>query len=204
MTDDRYVVDGFRFTSKEEADEAKNEYEGVMYMRGRTNMKNPANVYSVYKSIVEKNLFKTPVGIKFLCELRQILISSGVYSESELEQLPIVVPKRTATQRDIEKEKKADRKEVIKGMKNLGIESVYRNRFINSVILNVALIVAIILVLVIAGNSNNTNILNYKNRLDAQYSEKENDLVKWQTELELREDELESRENELENEPTDE
>ena len=171
-------------------------------MRSRTNIHNPANVYSVYKNIVEKNLFKTPVGMKYLCELRQVLEASETYKD-ELEQLPVVVPKRTATARDIEKEKKADRKEVIKGMKNLGIESIYRNKFINSVILNVLLVIVIILLLLITGNSNNTNILNYKNRLDAQYSERENDLVKWQSELQSKENELESRENELENEPTE-
>ncbi len=203
MIDEKYLVDGFRFESKEEAEEAKNEYDGVMYMRSRTNMSNPANVYSVYKSIVEKNLFKTPVGMKYLWELRQVLEKSGSYTE-ELAELPVLVPKRTATTKDIEKEKKANRKEVIKGMKDLGIESVYRNRFINSVILNVLLIIVIILVLLITENSSNTNILNYKNRLDAQYTEKENDLVKWQSELQSMADELQSRENELENEPTDE
>jgi hypothetical protein len=202
MADERYIIDGFKFETKEEALDAKNEYEGVMYMRSRTNMSNPANVYSVYKSIVEKNLFKTPVGMKYLCELRQALEKSGQYKE-ELESLPVYVPRKTATQRDLKKEKKADRRQVIKEMKDLGIESVYRNRFINAVLLNIILIIALILILMITGNSSNTNILNYKNRLDAQYAEKENDLVKWKKELQSMADELQSRENELENEPTD-
>ena len=202
MADEKYIIDGFRFETKEEALEAKNEYDGVMYMRSRTNMSNPANVYSVYKSIVEKNLFKTPVGMRYLCELRHTLEKSGQYKD-ELELLPIYVPKKIATAKDIKREQKADRRQIIKGMKDLEIESVYRNRFINAVLLNIILIIALVLILMITGNSNNTNIINYKNRLDAQYAEKENDLVKWQNELQSMADELQSREDELENEPTD-
>lgn len=203
MAEDKFVVDGFRFNSKEEADEARNEYDGVKYMRSRTNMKNPANVYSVYKSIVEKNLFKTPVGMKFLCELRDVLYASGQYNQDELDELVINVPKKEASYKSKEEKKKASRREVVRDMKKLGIESVYRNRFINSVIVNVILVIVIILIMVIAGNSENTNILNYKNRLDAEYNEKENSLAQWKSELEAMEESLKQRENELANEATD-
>lgn len=204
MADEKYVVDGFKFQSKEEAAEAKNEYEGVSYMKSRTNMNNPANVYSVYKSLVEKNVFKTPVGMKFLYELKEILYKSGKYSKEEIDSLVISVPVRTMTKKMKKRDEKASRKEVIKGMKDLDIESVYRNRFINSLLFNIILIIAIALIIMITTNSENTNILNYKNRLDAEYSERENDLIQWQNELEYREEALDEREKELENEPTDE
>lgn len=204
MADDKYVVDGFRFKTKEEAAEAANEYEGVSYMKGRTNMKNPANVFSVYKSLVEKRVFKTPVGMKFLYELQDNLLKSGIYTKEELDKIIIDVPVRTLTAKMKKKEEKASRKEVIRGMKEHDIESVYRNKFINVAILNIVLIVAIVLIIAITGNSENTNILNYKNRLDAEYSEKENSLVKWKNELDAREKALNERETELENEPADE
>ena len=204
MAEDKYVVDGFRFNSKEEAAEAKNEYEGVNYMRSRTNMSNPANVFSVYKSLVEKNVFKTPVGMQFLYELKANLYKSGKYSREEIDGIIISVPVRTLTAKQKKKQEKASRKEVIRGMKELDIESAYRNRFINVAILNVIFIIAIILSIVITGNSENTNILNYKNRLDAEFTERENDLVQWSNELNAREEALKEREKELENEPTDE
>lgn len=204
MADDKYVVDGFRFQTKEEAAEAKNEYEGVNYMKSRTNMNNPANVYSVYKSLVEKNVFKTPVGMNFLYELKDILYKSGNYSKDEIDSIVITVPVRTMNKKLKKKDERASRKEIIKGMRELDIESVYRNRFINSLLFNIILIIAIVLIIIIAGNSENTNILNYKNRLDAEYSEREDDLIQWQKELDDREEALEMREKELENEPTDE
>ena len=102
------------------------------------------------------------------------------------------------------KEQKASRKEVIRNMKELDIESTYRNRFINVAILNVLLIIVIAVIVAITSNSENINILNYKNRLDAEYNDKENGLVQWKNELDEREKALEEREIELENEPTDE
>lgn len=204
MSEDKYVVDGFRFKTKEDVAEAKNEYEGVSYMKSRTNMNNPANVYSVYKSLVEKNVFKTPVGMKFLYELRDTLYKSGKYTNEELDDIIIDVPVKTLSMKQKKKEQKASRKEVIRNMKELDIESTYRNRFINVAILNVLLIIVIAVIVAITSNSENINILNYKNRLDAEYNDKENGLVQWKNELDEREKALEEREIELENEPTDE
>ena len=111
--------------------------------------------------------------------------------------------KKVRKSRKKKKEKvELSRRDVIRNMKNYDIESVYRNRFINAIILNVILIIAIILIIVIANNSDNTNILNYKNRIDAQYQEREDALVQWKQELDIREAVIKQRENELENEPT--
>lgn len=207
MTDEKFIVDGFSFSTKAEAMEAKNEYDGVQYMKSRTNMNNPANVYAVYKSIIHKKLFKTPVGIKYLCELKDVLYKSGMYEEKELDELAIPVPeKKDGKSGGFRREKKAKaeltRSDVIKNMKKHDIESVYRTRFISAVILNAILIIVVILILLIANNSKNTNILNYKNRIDAEYHDKENALVKWKNELDIREENLKQRENELGNEPT--
>lgn len=203
MSEEKLIVDGFRFKTKAEAVEAKNEYDGVQYMRSRTNMNNPANVYAVYKNVIDKKLFKTPVGIKYLCELRDALVQSGKYSSEELDELPIPVPEGQGKKEKVKKEKKElSRRDVIKHMKSYDIESVYRNRFINAVIINIILIIVVILVIVISGNSNNTNILNYKNRIDAEYQEKEDALAQWKNQLDIREDYIEQREKELENEST--
>ena len=201
MTDDKFIVDGFRFKTNAEAAEAKNEYDGVQYMKSRTNMNNPANVYAVYKNIIEKKLFKTLVGMKYLWELREVLYKSGMYDEKELDALAIPVPqkeeKKVRKHRREKKEKvELSRRDVIRNMKSYDIESVYRNRFISAVILNAILIVVIVLIIVIANNSNNTNILNYKNRIDTEYQEREDALVQWKQELDIREAVIKQRENE--------
>ena len=58
MAEGKYVIDGFIFNNKADYLQAKNEYDGVAYMRSRTNTNNAANVYSVYKSLVEKGVFE--------------------------------------------------------------------------------------------------------------------------------------------------
>ena len=140
--------------------------------------------------------------MKYLWELRDVLCKSGNYSEEELDALAIPVPEKGGKKRSHKEEKRQlTKKEVIKNMKSYDIESVYRNRFINAVLLNIILIIVIIFVICIAENSDNTNILNYKNRLDAQYQEKEDSLVQWKNELDAREQQIKQRENEFENEP---
>ena len=66
---EKYVVDGYCFKSQEEAAVAINEIEGIEYLRSRTNLKKPQNVLSVYDKIIDKELFKTPIGYGFLSKV---------------------------------------------------------------------------------------------------------------------------------------
>lgn len=202
MAESKYVVDGFTFKSKEDYMQAKNEYEGVTYMKSRTNMNNPANVFSVYKSLVEKGIFTTPVGISYLYELRTFLLKSNEYA-SMVEEMPIPVAVSNSSKGKFSFRKRdtLTKSDVIKNMKKYDIESVYRNRFISSIIVIILLIVVMVFMMIITRNSDNTNILNYKNRLDAEYEDREDSLIKWQNQLELREEAVKQKEKEFENVP---
>ena len=203
MGEGKYVIDGFIFNNKADYLQAKNEYDGVEYMRSRTNMNNAANVFSVYKSLVEKGVFSTPVGMSYLYELRSLLIKNSDYAAS-IEEMPIPVAYKADAKdkRSLKKNKDTLTKgDVIKNMKKFDIESVYRNRFISSLIVIFLLVIIMIFMMIITKNSSNTNILNYKNRIDAQYEDKENSLVKWENDLKLREEAVKQKEKELGNEP---
>ena len=203
MADGKFVVDGFTFKTKEAYLQAKNEYDGVAYMKSRTNMNNPANIFSVYKSLVEKGVFATPVGLSYLYELRSMLLKDDEYA-AIVEEMPIPVIANNTSKKTLSFKKKKDtltKSDVIRNMKKYDIESVYRNRFISSVIVIVFLIVVMAFMLIITKNSENTNILNYKNRLDAEYEDREDSLIKWQKQLELREEAVKQKEKELENVP---
>ena len=172
MADNKYVIDGFVFKTKEEYLQAKNEYEGVSYMRSRTNMNNAANVFSVYKSLVEE--MPIPVVVKNN--------SKGKFGFGK--------SKDTLTKSD-----------VIKNMKKYDIESVYRNRFISAVFVIIFLVIVMVFMLFITKNSKNTNIMNYKSRIDAEYEDREDSLIQWQNQLQLREEAVKEKEKELENVP---
>ena len=202
MAEGKYVIDGFVFNNKADYLQAKNEYDGVAYMKSRTNMNNAANVYSVYKSLVEKGVFSTPVGMSYLYELRSYLLNSD-YADS-LEELSIPVISKKTSKGKFSFGKNGDsmtKSDVIRNMKKFDIESVYRNRFVSSVIVIFILVIIMIFMMIITKNSSNTNILNYKNRIDAQYEDKENSLVQWENDLKLREEAVKQKEKELGNEP---
>ena len=203
MAEGKYVIDGFVYNNKADYLQAKNEYDGVAYMKSRTNMNNAANVYSVYKSLVEKGVFSTPVGMSYLYELRSLLIKNSEYAASVEEMhIPVVSMADAKGKLSFKKNKDTLTKgDVIKNMKKFDIESVYRNRFISSLIVIFLLVIIMIFMMIITKNSSNTNILNYKNRIDAQYEDKENSLVQWENDLKLREEAVKQKEKELGNEP---
>lgn len=185
MINEKFSVDGYVFETEEEYNEALNEKKGVDYMRSRTNLNNIVSVQEVYDKVLEKNIFKTPIGYNFMRELQNILVKSSLVDNSEIKNIKV--------------DKKGDKNamESNKQLKNQlkNIESIYKNRFFNSVILNIALVILIIVLMIITMNSKNANVLNYKNRIDAEYNSKVNDLAAWEEELDEREELLEGQEN---------
>ncbi len=185
MIKEKYSIDGYVFETEQEYNDAVNEKKGVDYMRSRTNMNNIESVQEVYEKVLEKNIFKTPIGYNFMRELQEILVKSSLVDSDEIKNIRV--------------EKKGDKK-VLESNKQLkeklkNVENTYKNRFFNSVVLNVALVILIILIIAITNNSKNVNVLNYKNRLDAEYTSKENDLAVWEEELEEKEKLLDSKED---------
>ncbi len=182
MINEKYAVDGYVFETEQEYNDALNEKKGVDYMRSRTNMNNIASVQEIYEKVLEKNIFKTPIGYNFMRELQNILLKSSLVDNDEIKNIKV---DKSGDKKILESNKQLKNK-----LKN--VEAEYKNRFFNSVVLNVALIILIVLIIVITNNSKNVNVLNYKNRLDAEYTSKENDLAAWEEELEEREKLLES------------
>ncbi len=189
MSEKRYIIDGFDFGSIAEAELAKNELNGIKYLKERTDFKNAKNVLNVYNRVVDKQLFKTPIGYKFLKEMQDILYQSSEIKDDEIVAIPVLSEKKGKT-----KEKRSKKTKPL----ILSKEDVkFKNRFTNSVIINILLIVLLVIFIIISSNSNNTNILNYENRLNREYIEKENDLAKWQQELTDKEKDLRLLEEKL-------
>ncbi|MDE7309625.1 MAG: hypothetical protein K2N61_13380, partial [Lachnospiraceae bacterium] len=60
---------------------------------------------------------------------------------------------------------------------------------------NIIFLILLILFIVISNNSKNLNIINYRTRINAEYTEKEDNLARWDEELKEREKQLENLEN---------
>lgn len=180
----KYVVDGYSFSSKEEMEEAKNELSGIEYLESRTDLTNVKNVYATYNKIIEKELFRTPLGYKFLKELQDVLYKSNEIDDEDILPIPIL-----KTSDKIVIKQKAPKVPQNYDLSELEIR--YKNKFINMIIFSLFLILILVLMFFITNNSKNTNIINYKERIDREYSKKEDSLVKWSEELSLKEKELE-------------
>lgn len=151
MEAEKYVVEGFEFPNEHEAKNAKSELKGINYVLSNTNMNNPKSVLTLYNRIIDENLFKTPIGIEFLKEIQEMLMASNEIDSSLIK--PIPVSSNTINTKNHVKEKPK-----------------YKRIMINSIAVNILLIIVIILMYVIIGNSKNVNIINYENRLKEQYS----------------------------------
>lgn len=188
---EKYVVDGYCFKTQDEAAIALNEIEGIEYLRKRTNFKNPQSVLSVYDKIIDKELFKTPIGYGFLRELQQILYNASEIEPDSIRNIPVAAA-------DEKKSKKSkDKKNKKLYLMPEEQEKKYKNKITNLIILNVFIIIALIVVIIITNNSDNTNILNYRDRLEREYNEKEDELAAWDSQLREKEHQLNEREKEV-------
>lgn len=169
-----YIVDGFVFEDEAMAELAKKEEEGIRFIKERTAFDNAEMVLKLYKKLLEQELFVTPVGVRFLTELQNILLSSVYIAKDEIP--PICVKEQKPVQ------------------KVEGPKQNYKKTF------HIALFFAIVFGLSIIGmfvitelSGNNVNIINYREELLNEYSiweseleEKEAELKAWEAELEKR------------------
>lgn len=179
MSDKKFVVEGFEFTNEQEVNTAQSELRGINYIVSRTDMNNPKSVLILYNKIIDKKLLKTPIGLKFLKEVQDMLLSSKEIDENLIKPIPTVL--------DVEITKSELHN---KALRNKG-KSKYKRLMVNSIIVNVILIIVIIFMFIITGQSNNLNIINYENRIKDQYSS-------WEEELNQRESSLDQRESSME------
>jgi len=186
MKNEKYTVDGYLFEDEEGLKEAKNELEGVEYLKKRTNYSNPKNVLNIYNTVIQKKLFKTPIGYEFLKELQEYLYNSDKIDNGQIEAIPVYTPKS---------KRRKVKFNLPKIRRSIDKNSPYRTKYINMIILNIIFIIFLILFIVISNNSKNLNIINYRARINAEYTEKEDNLAKWDEELKEREKQLEGLEN---------
>lgn len=175
------IVEGFYFTSKEEADLARMELEKIKMMDDKLDYQNSELVHSVYDRAILNRTFRTPVGYQFLYHLRRNLLESG-YTEEELKPIPLSVrfaPIARTTQ-TVRTEVPAPKKK-----HSIGLAG--------SIALNIVLIVLVAAMFLITLYSDNPNILNYKTQIINEYAsweeelrEKESELWEWERELNER------------------
>lgn len=81
MADEKqtFTVAGYKFATKEEAQDAKDELNAIKYLSSKTDGKDPKQVYMLYNQILDKQLFNTPVGIDYLKDFSSFYILIKIF-----------------------------------------------------------------------------------------------------------------------------
>lgn len=180
-----YVVGGYTFHSKEEAQAAKDELNAIKYVSAKTNSRDPKQVYILYNKLIDRKLFETPLGLAYLKELQQFLYVSEYVPNDKIRPIPI----SSDTQNAIERRR--ERNEHRSELRELSIQVArYKNNYIRLLILNIVLFIAIGIMFLLLRTSSNPNVLNYEINVQNRYAQ-------WQEQLESQEASLKAREAEL-------
>lgn len=89
MAEKEYVLNGIRFASAIEYQNARKEQEGIAYITQKNDMSDDRVVLALYNKFVQKKVFRTQIGYNFLKELQERLMRSTVIDKSEVMKLPI-------------------------------------------------------------------------------------------------------------------
>jgi hypothetical protein len=168
-------VAGYTFTTKEAAENARNEMNAIRYVSSKTDSKDPKQIYVLYNTMLDKELFKTPVGLDYLKDLQQYLYNNKDIPNDKIRPIPINSELQSML---------ADKREMTKTRGKL-IELTkerdkYKDKYIKMIIVDVALIFVVIAMAVIMYTSQLPTIINYENKLQDKYAG-------WAEELESRE-----------------
>ena len=179
---DELTVNGYVFSTHDDAETAKNEIKKIALIESKTDMNNMTVVKGLYNKALESHTFQTPIGLEFMHNLYIMLIASGINRES------IQPIKLYTTFKRLDFSEKATKKRNLspKEQKELSLKAKYRNSVLISCILGVMVIAMVLITL----NGSNMNALNYKQAVSNQYAE-------WEQELTERERAVREKEREL-------
>jgi hypothetical protein len=173
------VVDDYAFSSMEEANVARLEKDKIDRLNEKLVNADNEILYKVYNKSIEKNTFRTPVGMEFMKKTRNILKDDSSYFD-KLPPIPVIVNENKA--------RNDEKNDDIKKYKEDAKKNIALFRW--SLFINLVLVVIVIVFFVITATSKNPNIINYENVLIDKYSS-------WDQELTERERAVKEKEAEL-------
>ena len=166
--EERLIVDGYLYGNDMDVKLAKEEKKKIAFLETKINYDDYQTTLKIYEKAIADKVFKTPVGFEFLKRMRTEMEKRGV-PEDKIPAIPLyMVFSKEEEIRPIRifqmKEKKDDTKEILR----------------KSLWLNIALIILVIGMFFITLFGENTNIINYRYKIENEYSI-------WQQQLEERE-----------------
>lgn len=201
---DKLTVGYFIYNNRSEADKAKAEQERIMKLEKQIDYDNPKMVHTLYNKIVAGDYFHTPEGLLYLVHLQDYLYSKEGIMTEPIAPIPGDYTKeknkKTVDQLEEERTKLLDKVRSLesdksKGYRNLKIRQRRTDNLVYKIVI-LGLIIVVVVMFIIAGASSSPNIINYRNKIQNEYSE-------WEKQLNDREKEIRAREQALDNDFND-
>lgn len=173
---------GFSFYTQNDGRMAEAEQRKIEYLEERIDYTRPESILHVYDKAIQEQLFKTPVGLLYLKKLQDFLLDQPQIEPERVKAIPLYdvyteVPRKSA---DTKKN----------NLREIQQKEREKTRFQISVVLNVLLVLAIIVMFWISLSSDQPNIFNYERALQDRYAS-------WEEELTARELKVREKEREL-------
>ena len=196
-----YKIDGFLFEDEALAAQARKEEEGIRYILEKSSLSNPETVLKLYTTLLRQKLFVTPVGLRFLMELQQMLLEAPEIAKEDVPAIdtsafyqPILEEEAKAAA----KAEKAAKKQAARMNRRKKPVEDYKQAFHAALFFAIVFGISVIGMFVITEISgNNVNILNYREQIINQYEHWEQELEEEQDRLKAWEEELREREEAL-------
>lgn len=189
--DTGYKIGGYEFAARPDYERALKEQETINYITANTNFSDIKAVLKMYNRAVENKSFKTAIGVNFMKELRDKIVSSGILDEEQVSPIPVQKLDGNLSTRLSRDEKDAQIKRYREAYENADAGRKIRNIIIAFL---VVIIVAMVIVTYMSRYSVFTYFTDYK-------ADMENELIDqyehWQKELEKRESAVKNKEDEL-------
>lgn len=188
------LVGGFSFDNPTEAQQAKREAEGVLYIHQKVDMGEPEMVLQIYNKMVQQRLFETAVGYSYLKELQEYLKNTRMIYGEDILPIPVQHPALESDLQAAERMEKLPKEETRAKTrpprKREPALAVYKRRFHICAVVSAVLAVCVAAMFAITVTSSSTTILNYETELINKYEA-------WEQELSEREEAILEKEEEL-------
>ena len=181
-SEEKCLTGGFLFQTEKEAKLAEVERKKIAYLESKVDYSKPEDILYIYDKTIKENVFSTPVGMIYLKQMQEFLLNQEGIDPASVVAIPLSHTYQDPKKAQAKKEKIESRHEQEMGAK--------KSQLAVSVILNILLVIAMIAMFVISLNSDNPNIINYKQAITDQYAT-------WEQELTERERQIREREREL-------
>jgi len=155
----------------------------IEYLEKKLNYQNPEQILAVLQKLIEERTFKTPIGMIYLKKMQDFLMNKVNLDKGRIPYIPVDTPcDRTIPEKRTElnsiRNATQKRKEILKSNHKI------------SILLNVILVIALIIMFWVTLQSETPNMINYRISIENKYAA-------WEQELTERENQVREQEREL-------